>query len=314
MKDSSEGTDGDGRLAEPRQRTPVSARKLKANRENARKSTGPKTSRGKAFSRLNAVKHGLFLSSATDFEGLLENQQEYKDLLNGLRGQYQPAGRAEEVEVERIAQCWWRLKRASRYENATNLIARSAFGKEELAEREKLCKEQRKTDDARLLQLQIAKKEMEDKGEISLEVKQRIFALIPWSEQMWLDSDKKAREHPEDLWCTEDAEGREDPVELRFSRSFEKLEPEVRSGLVAYKNIEILIAGIEGAGKQRSANLLEAAIGQYMIPSSEALDRLVRYETTIERSLARAQDRLYRLQKGRGGEWIAPPLTGRLTQ
>jgi len=37
----------------------VSERKLKANRENAKKSTGPRTARGKAFSRRNAVKHGL---------------------------------------------------------------------------------------------------------------------------------------------------------------------------------------------------------------------------------------------------------------
>jgi hypothetical protein len=38
---------------------PISERKLRANRANAKKSTGPRTARGKSFSRLNALKHGL---------------------------------------------------------------------------------------------------------------------------------------------------------------------------------------------------------------------------------------------------------------
>ena len=37
----------------------VSERKLRANRANARKSTGPRTTRGKAYSRRNALVHGL---------------------------------------------------------------------------------------------------------------------------------------------------------------------------------------------------------------------------------------------------------------
>ena len=37
----------------------VTARQLAANRRNAEKSTGPRTDEGKAFSRGNAVKHGL---------------------------------------------------------------------------------------------------------------------------------------------------------------------------------------------------------------------------------------------------------------
>ena len=41
----------------------VSQRKLNANRKNALKSTGPKTARGKAHSRRNAVTHGLTAKS-----------------------------------------------------------------------------------------------------------------------------------------------------------------------------------------------------------------------------------------------------------
>ncbi|MGO9083646.1 MAG: hypothetical protein ACLQBK_00330 [Candidatus Sulfotelmatobacter sp.] len=66
----------------------ISERKLQANRANAKKSTGPRTARGKAFSRSNATKHGL-RSQATlfrldgkpidpDLRAVLETlQQEY---------------------------------------------------------------------------------------------------------------------------------------------------------------------------------------------------------------------------------------------
>lgn len=37
----------------------ISQKKLEANRRNARRSTGPKSTEGKARSRLNAVSHGL---------------------------------------------------------------------------------------------------------------------------------------------------------------------------------------------------------------------------------------------------------------
>jgi hypothetical protein len=37
----------------------TSPKQIEANRENALKSTGPKTSEGKAVVSLNAVKHGL---------------------------------------------------------------------------------------------------------------------------------------------------------------------------------------------------------------------------------------------------------------
>jgi len=41
----------------------VSAAKLKANRKNAQRSTGPKTEVGKNHSRMNALKHGVLASA-----------------------------------------------------------------------------------------------------------------------------------------------------------------------------------------------------------------------------------------------------------
>jgi hypothetical protein len=44
----------------------TSSRKIKANRDNARASTGPKTPRGKARAAKNAIRHRLNLSSFLD--------------------------------------------------------------------------------------------------------------------------------------------------------------------------------------------------------------------------------------------------------
>lgn len=62
-----------------------------------------------------------------------EDSSEYEELLEDLRDQYQPVGRAEELEVERITLCWWRLKRAARFENAENRVAMRDIGRKELA-------------------------------------------------------------------------------------------------------------------------------------------------------------------------------------
>ena len=37
----------------------TSAKQIEANRKNARKSTGPRTAKGKAITKFNAVTHGL---------------------------------------------------------------------------------------------------------------------------------------------------------------------------------------------------------------------------------------------------------------
>jgi len=82
----------------------VSARKVAANRQNAIKSTGPKTPRGKAYSRRNAFQHGLFAIDQTIGWFLqFEDSDKYQELLQGLAESFQPVGAAEEVEVQNIA-------------------------------------------------------------------------------------------------------------------------------------------------------------------------------------------------------------------
>jgi hypothetical protein len=92
---------------------PISLAKLAANRQNAQHSTGPKTEAGKAQSRRNALKHGIFAENMFVYG---ETPSEYQELLGALREDLAPQGAVEELLVEKIAICVWRGKRVLRCE------------------------------------------------------------------------------------------------------------------------------------------------------------------------------------------------------
>ena len=85
-----------------------SQKRLNANRQNAQKSTGPKTAEGKSVSKMNAVKHGLL---AQDVVLRGEDPDEFDALRDGLVAELRPNGCLETEHVERIAVCLWRLRR-----------------------------------------------------------------------------------------------------------------------------------------------------------------------------------------------------------
>jgi hypothetical protein len=89
-----------------------SARKAAANRQNALKSTGPKTPDGKAAVRLNALRHGLL--SEEILPG--EDEEALRELAEGLRAELQPVGELEGLLVDRITSLLWRLRRLGRVE------------------------------------------------------------------------------------------------------------------------------------------------------------------------------------------------------
>jgi hypothetical protein len=83
---------------------------IHANQQNSQHSTGPKTESGKAASCKNNFKYGLTGSSFTVLD--FEDQDEYDQLLCGLRFEHQPATMTEHILVEQMAQSYWLRKRA----------------------------------------------------------------------------------------------------------------------------------------------------------------------------------------------------------
>ena len=87
----------------------------RANKQNAKHSTGPKTDQGKQRCAQNALKHGL-RSKHPIIPG--EDPAEYQHKLDQLRADIQPVNALEDSLVEQIADTAWRLKRLSRIEAA----------------------------------------------------------------------------------------------------------------------------------------------------------------------------------------------------
>lgn len=96
---------------------PSSERKIKANRENSKHSTGPRTERGKAAIRNNAWRHGLYANDAVIREGHgQENEEEFQVLLRGFLRSWEPSNAMQEYQVRMLAETEWRLQRAVRAE------------------------------------------------------------------------------------------------------------------------------------------------------------------------------------------------------
>jgi len=90
-------------------------RQKAANRANARRSTGPKTPKGKTAVRLNAIRHGLL---ARDAVLLGEDSDAFEELRNEVWAELSPVGPVEKLLVERVVNEMWRLQRATRAETA----------------------------------------------------------------------------------------------------------------------------------------------------------------------------------------------------
>ena len=107
------------------QKPPLSQRKIEANRQNSRDSTGPKTLEGKRNSSRNAIKHGFFAGEVVNAtQG--ESSQRLRCLLQDLFDEYQPVGHIEKILVEKIATYWWRQARILRAENGESSKALNA--------------------------------------------------------------------------------------------------------------------------------------------------------------------------------------------
>jgi hypothetical protein len=115
----------------------TSARRIEANRRNAQKSTGPRTSEGKAAVALNGMKHGL-LSREALVQG--EREADLVEFGKRLRAHLAPAGELELFLADRIVACGWRLRRLLRVESrlfkedgAQPEQAFSNYGREKMA-------------------------------------------------------------------------------------------------------------------------------------------------------------------------------------
>jgi hypothetical protein len=248
-----------------------------------------------------------------------ESKADFAALLARLRQYLQPEGVLEEILVERIAVCYWRLRRVLRAEvGEIRQGLDTARWQAVFARRDRLesARAALPLDDARqalpqtssglryLIEiLDVVIRDVQDEGHLCARAQQRLlrhFGDAEYGLAYWcLLVHHMATAGPELAAQDPVAFGNLPTPTQCQAIILEMLEEEKRK-LGYLKNIIVENEGLT----------LEAQLTSLTLPSREAVEKILRYETAIERQLYRAMTQLERLQRQRQDEPVPPPITG----
>jgi hypothetical protein len=173
----------------------TSERKKRANRQNAQKSTGPKTEQGKGYSRMNAYKHGFFANAIFHTAPLLgdEDRDEYNNLFLELCEELRPVGKLEEIQVETIVTCLLQLKRVHQFETSERTIGHcevyDAIGK-----LQRSAEAMNVSSSESLAIAEEAVAQLESTGEAPPGTLERLFACDPMLDAAWPEIEQLSRD------------------------------------------------------------------------------------------------------------------------
>ena len=284
----------------------VTKKQLAANRRNALKSTGPRTQQGRDVSKMNALKHGI-LSRQVLVAGQYyqEDQGELETLHRRLLDDLQPEGPLEEMLVDQIVTAQWRLRRA--------LLAES--GEIALS----VDKSQRRHDTSPVLQW-MQWRALGDPVHAMQKSSVGSAILRDWMKELRATVEQNGRLMVEDVQKLNARIGVTPNTltlsleELRLKQEAEPDTPQDSqrklNEMLAFLDREIRILertwercmdaeDFEGNSRQDAA----------VLPSGKVLDKILRYETKLERQMYRAMAQLERVQRIRRGECIPAPLS-----
>ncbi len=286
---------------------------------SVRKKTGPRTQEGKNNSKHNALRHGIF-SEVTVLPG--ESSDEYESLLIGLSEALKPEERLEKLLVEKLAMLSWRYRRLLEAEGAeirqgTEFLEwdqRTRYSREAEMAKRRIPGEVKSSVEISCLIPEIQNPEIleyclkllldlqngiKSRG-FSKDIDSSILAII-YGPKMNLHETLPRRYS---VWCnistTPEEErqrnGYSTPEECK-NRVLSEIEVEIRR-LRDYRQ--------EQAEKEYERTKLE--ILRRKVPESGNLDRLLRYETTLERAFDRTLSQLERAQRIRKGQPLPPQV------
>jgi len=292
------------------QKKTMSLKQLEANRNNGRKSNGPKTPEGKAKSSMNAVKHGI-LSKQVVVAGLCNQESlvEFQDLRDEFWQHLAPVGPLEKMLVDEIVTTYWRLRRAliaetgeialsvdsgfwerlrvkagkrARFENAWGILGESKLKLTVAGV------------DYMIEVLEHARGRVKEEGELTQDALDEVIKVFgPESSgaafALFMINDTREN-NPQGL---DAAALKEKYQKLILGYIDWELEKFKRHRLI-----------LEAREVKEEAARQAAAV----LPPAEKLDKNLRYETTLKRHLHRAMHQLERLQRMRKGEDIPAPM------
>jgi hypothetical protein len=245
----------------------VTMAKVEANRKNSKHSTGPRTKRGKRIARFNAVIIGLFAEHVVipKCDGY-EAEKYFHALLERVHGDFQPVGMYEEWLVLKIAECMWRLRRATRCESGS--VRESAIWGD-LRDDDELIPELA-TD---ICALTRAEKQLRNSGTLSQESYAQVLPLVE-----------------EEILKQSQSEIESKSVETHFdSRLFLSCITDHKKFLDCMYNF---LSRIQGDRSDARCDL-------HALPLENDMDKILRYEERMHRQLDWAVQRLLESQERR---------------
>jgi hypothetical protein len=263
-----------------------------------------------------------------------ENLEDFHDLIKQLDEEYEPVGIVEESLVQTIAICWWRKARVIRAENGeirkrldtlaedraprnsekarldlefdlalSELDIQGDSADPMASPRDRCSALQEKQIELRrhpagrayLSQLlQKAKSEIARDGSLSLAGLSKLFNAFYFGDYP-LVMDSLSALRPEDR-----------PSDKVVDQQTEK--KRIAAAIVFLDNRLEEIRTLQANAIKRESLAGDAEARSFGLPPADVTDKLLRYESHLDRQLYRAMDQLERLQRLRRGEHVPPPL------
>ena len=293
--------------------------KIDQIRQTSIQTLSPRSKAGRQRSSQNAIKHGIF-SECTILPG--EPRHKYESLLQGFSETLQPADRLEEFLVEKLASIAWRHRRL--------LLAEGAEIREssEFLEWDQRNRQRQEAEKLGTREFPLALISNEGSGliwnirnpdilerclELLCELRQEIRSSGLEKERdtsilrKIYGSDEHLRENLREsylLWVA----AAEAPEEERQREGFatpeqckENVLSEIQAEIRRLQNYRREQAAIES--ERTNLETLRRKV-----PESVKLDRLLRYEASLERAFDRTLNQLERMQRLRRGQPVAPRI------
>jgi hypothetical protein len=283
------------------------------------KSGGPKTQQGKERSKHNALKHGIF-SQVVVLQG--EPRVEFDSLLSGLQNSLEPKGALEELLVDKLVAIVWRHRRLTIAEGAE---IRKGTEFLEWDEKQRQGDEPGRTAwdlqqdgliskmanpyalDTCIRMLECLKLWLERDG--SRELRDRMILRLVYGDS---GNDTGVETKLVDLYSRclsavrsigNASNDIDSPTPEECLQTFLNSLDEEMTRLKNYRSERHLNESIMVKVESRSGNVTD----------THQLDRLLRYESNLERAFDRALNQLERLQRIRKGQPVLPTLDVNVT-
>jgi hypothetical protein len=293
-----------------------------SKRSPNRRATGPRTDVGKRKASGNARKHAIF-SKVVVLPG--ESRANYERMLAELRQAFQPEGAAEDLLVEKIATIMWRYRRLLLAEAAEIRKNTEFFEWDQRNPSPAESEESEESEEFELAPMWSSTVPLIQEMNNPDVLKSCLRLLSDLGELL----EKEGFDTERDESLLETIYG---PRNIRLPRqdlfdtyrtwrytSLASKEEREREGYATpeqcqnnmIRAIEAEIRRLKRYQKERAsveAARTQLAVLSRKVPDPSVLDRLLRYEASLERAFDRALSQLERLQRIRRGQSVPPPI------